>query len=201
MAHLPSPLTRLIETLAELPSIGPRQATRLAFHLASLGQNAIRGLSEQIRGLEQVKVCTECFFVHANAGMRCDICTNPARNRGVIAVIEKETDLLSLERAKHFSGTYLILGDMPKNGALEASQKLRIATLIARAQKEFGGKIDEVVLALNPTSNGDFHASLLAKELGSYAKKISRLGKGLPSGGEIEFADNETLGSALERRD
>jgi recombination protein RecR len=115
-------------------------------------------------------------------------------------VVEKETDLLSLENAGKFNGRYFIIGEIPKTGILEDWQKLRLQNLKSCTQKELQGKAEEIILALNPTSTGDFNASLLARELESFAKKISRLGRGLPTGGEIEFADDETLGSALERR-
>jgi recombination protein RecR len=115
-------------------------------------------------------------------------------------IVEKETDLLSLENAGKFTGKYLVLGEIAKTGILESWQKLRLQNLKSIIQKEMQGKAEEIILALNPTSMGDFNASALARELEPFTKKISRLGRGLPTGGEIEFADDETLGSALERR-
>ena len=92
------------------------------------------------------------------------------------------------------------MGSIPKTGLLEPQQKLRLESMKSFIKKELGGSAQEIILAFNPSREGDFHASLIAKELGGFAKKISRLGRGLPTGGEIEFADDETLGSALERR-
>ena len=115
-------------------------------------------------------------------------------------IVEKETDLISLENTGKFIGRYLILGPIPKTGMLEDWQKLRLQNLKTFIEKELKGRADEIVLAFNPSGIGDLHTSLIAKDLASYAKKISRLGQGLPRGGEIEFADDETLGSALERR-
>ncbi|HUZ93169.1 MAG TPA: toprim domain-containing protein [Candidatus Paceibacterota bacterium] len=197
---LPESVRKLSHALAELPSIGPRQATRLAFYLVEQGADSIRELAKNIDDLSRVKICERCFFVHQNKDALCDICRNPARRTDVIAIVEKETDLISLENADKFSGRYLILGPIPKTGLLRDPQKLRLQGLKSFIQKELGGRAEEIVLAFNPTSAGDFHASLLAKELGGFTKKISRLGRGLPTGGEIEFADDETLGSALERR-
>ncbi len=205
---LPEAIKKLSRQLAELPSIGPRQATRLAFYLISQGENAIRTLAKDVDDLRQVKTCERCFFVHQNKEGLCDICKNPARRKDVIAIVEKETDVMSLENTGIFTGRYLILGPIPKTGLLEDWQKLRLQSLKSFIQKELKdplgasgrGKAEEIILAFNPTSVGDFHASILTKELGDFAKKISRLGRGLPTGGEIEFADDETLGSAIEKR-
>lgn len=197
---LPKPVERVIEELSKLPSIGPRQAIRLAFYISREGKGELKGFAEAIDGLRGVKICERCFFIHQNEGALCDICQNPNRRKGVIMVIEKETDLISLEDTKKFTGRYFIVGPIPKTGFLETWQKERLASLTSFIRNELGGKADEIILAFNPTSLGDFQASLLIKEFNPLTKKISRLGRGLPTGGEIEFADDETLGSALDRR-
>jgi recombination protein RecR len=201
---LPPPIQNVVDELSELPSIGPRQAIRLAFHLISEGKQNIRGLAASIAELGGVKICERCFFIHQNDGALCDICKNPHRLHGVIMVVEKETDLISLENTGKFAGRYFIIGEIPKTGFLDDAQKLRLQSLKSFIKKEppagLGGKAEEIILAFNPTSLGDLQATLLMKELAPLAKKISRLGRGLPTGGEIEFADDETLGSALERR-
>ncbi len=199
-SKLPEAIRKLARELAELPSIGPRQATRLAFFLVEQGEEAIRSLAKDIDGLRGVKICARCFFVHQNKEGLCDVCKNPARRKDIIAIVEKETDLMSLENTERFNGRYLILGPIPKTGLLQEWQKLRLQGLKSFVQKELKGQATEIILALNPTSIGDFHASMLTKELGQFTKKISRLGRGLPTGGEIEFADDETLGNALDRR-
>lgn len=198
--QLPSAVHRLITTLSELPSVGPRQATRLVFYLLNQGKNQIRELSQNLKDLEKIKICSRCFFIHQNAGEVCSICGDPNRDPATILIIEKETDLLSLERTGKFRGRYLILGTIPKTGTLGEWQKLRLQNLKSIIQKELGGRAKEIILGMNPTPVGDFHASILSKELTGFAEKISRLGRGLPTGGEIEFADDETLSSALERR-
>jgi recombination protein RecR len=197
---LPEFIKKLSDKLAELPSIGPRQAIRLAFYLVSRGADDIAGLAKDIDNLRQVKTCERCFFVHQNKGTLCDICQNTARNQDVIMILEKETDLISIENTGKFGGRYLILGQIPKTGLLSDLQKLRLQNLKSFIQKLPDGRAEEIILAFNPTSAGDFHASLIAKEIAPFAKKISRLGRGLPTGGEIEFADDETLSSALARR-
>lgn len=197
---LPATIKRLADILAELPSIGPRQAIRLVFHLIDQGEGNIHELARRLDELKKIKRCERCFFIHQNSGKLCDICSDRTRNQSVILILEKETDLLSLENTGKYHGLYLVLGPIPKNGALEPWQRERLQAIKVYIQKELGGQAEEIILGMNPTSTGDFHAALLGKELQGITKKLSRLGRGLPTGGEIEFADDETLGSALERR-
>ncbi len=198
--RLPDSFQKIADLLSELPSIGPRQAIRLVFHLIHQGQDNIHNLSQRIGDMKKIKICERCFFIHQNTGSLCDICSNPGRRQDIIMIVEKETDLMSLESADRFNGRYFILGSIPKSGVLDDWQKLRLQGLKSFIEKELNGSADELILGFNLTSVGDFHSSLLEKELKPLAKKISRLGRGLPTGGEIEFADDETLGSALERR-
>lgn len=160
----------------------------------------LEDLSAALTGIRELKICSRCFFVHENKEELCDICGNDKRNHKIIAVIEKATDLLSLERTKKFDGQYLVLGDLKKSGVLELEQKRRLDTLKRYVEKNLGGKADEIILAINPTAYGDLNASMLLTELAPYTQKISRLGRGIPTGGEIEFADEETLKSALAGR-
>jgi recombination protein RecR len=200
MMKLPEPVQKVVDELSELPSIGPRQAVRLAFYLIGQGPKDLHDLSEAIGRLAAIKICTQCYFIHQNDDGLCDICANPARNEHIIMVVEKETDLLSLENTKRYTGRYFIIGQIPKTGFLEPWQKNRLATLAQFVRESLGGQADEIIFAFNPTALGDFQSSLLMKELSPLAKKISRLGRGLPTGGEIEFSDDETLGASLERR-
>ena len=198
--HLPNSIKKLADQLSELPSIGPRQAIRLIFFFLNQGQGFIGGLAKDIKDLEKLKICECCFFVHQENGNVCEICSDPGRDQSVILIVEKETDLLSLENTGKYRGRYFILGDMPRTGALSDWQRKRLDQLKKFIEKDLGGQVKEIILGVNPTSVGDFHASLLSKELSGLAKKISRLGRGLPTGGEIEFADDETLGASLDRR-
>lgn len=200
MNRLPLPVKKLAEELALLPSIGPRQAIRLAFFLVSKGQNAIGALAASIADLNKIKICSRCFYIHQNQGNLCDICSDPKRRQNVIMIVEKETDLLSLENTRKFNGRYFILGIIPKTGMLEDSQKLRVQSLKNFISKELGGQAEEIILAFNPSNIGDFNASLIGKELAQYSQKITHLARGLPTGGEIEFADDETLSASLEKR-
>ena len=197
---LPDPIKRVADALTELPGIGPRQAIRLAFYLTGEGKQHVKNLAQNIDALANLKICDRCFFIHQNDGNLCDFCANQSRNQGLILVLEKETDLVSIENTGKFTGRYFLIGEIPKTGILDESQKLRLQALKTFITKELGGQAQEIILGFNPTSLGDLQSSLLYKELSSLAKKVSRLGRGLPTGGEIEFADEDTLGASLERR-
>lgn len=194
---LPDPIKKFIDFFSALPSIGPRQATRLAFYILRQGRGAVSELARALAGLGGLKPCAQCFF--PGQGSLCAICSNPQRKKDVIAIVEKETDLMSLEKTKKFGGRYLILGELGKDGVLESEQKLRLNNLKNFIQKQFG-QAEEIIIALNPTTLGNMEAELIIQELKPFAKKITRLGRGLPTGGEIEFADEDTLGGALENR-
>lgn len=188
---LPDSIKKFIDKFSTLPSIGPRQATRLAFHVTNLGRNEIYDLAKTIADLQSLKNCSECFFIIHN---NCPVCSNPQRQRNIVCIVEKETDLMSLEKAKKYNGIYLILGELNKTGSLNNEQKLKLASLKVRAP------LEEIILAINPTAYGDLNAALIHQEIKPLAKKITRLGRGIPTGGEIEFADPDTLGGALDNR-
>ena len=209
--NIPHPIRKLADHLADLPTIGPRQALRLTFYLLSQGRNELNELAKSIDELGKLKLCRNCFFVHQNQNDLCDICGDKNRRRDLIAIIEKETDLISIEKTHKFHGRYFILGPISKTGILEEWQKLRLQVLKAFIKNELSplragasgepaSLAEEIILGFSPTSNGDFNSSILIKELSPFAKKITRLGRGLPTGGEIEFADDETLGEALAKR-
>ncbi|PIP29700.1 recombination protein RecR [Candidatus Jorgensenbacteria bacterium CG10_big_fil_rev_8_21_14_0_10_54_38] len=196
---LPASIKKFIEGFSKLPSLGPRLATRLAFYLLNLDRAELASLIDALGGLKRLNRCPRCFFFkEANAAL-CTICANPARATGTIAVVERETDLLAIEKTGKFGGQYLILGELPEKGIFESTHKLRLAAL-KRHIGEGGGHLKELIIALSPTSFGDFAADVIGQEFKGLAEKITRLGRGIPTGGEIEFADEETLSSALERR-
>ena len=194
---LPDPIKNFIEIFSKLPSIGPRLATRLSFYLVDSGKNEIENLEKSISNLKKLRTCERCFFIYTE---KCPICSDKNRIKDIIAIVEKETDLISLEKTGKFNGQYLVLGGLAKNGELNPNQRLRIKSLTERIKKELDGQAKEIIIALSPTTFGDFTGSLIKQELKACAQKISQLAKGVPTGGEIEFADEETLGSALEKR-
>lgn len=199
---LPEEIKKFVEEFEKLPSIGPRQATRLAFRLISSGQAKLSELSDAVSGLKKVKICPRCFFVHSQKSKLCFICSDELRLNDTFMVIEKETDLISIERTGKFKGKYLILGELTRSGVLEPWQKLRLNSLKKIITDEMPDKkVKEIIIALNPTTYGDLNASLIEKELKPFAEKITRLGRGIPTGGEIEFADEETLSHSLTRRE
>lgn len=198
---LPPPIKTLIDLLTELPSIGPRQATRLAFYIANLGKSKIAEFAAAFVGLDAMKSCAKCFLIHQNIGTLCAICENPKRRNDLFAIVEKETDLISLERAGNFTGRYLIIGELAKGAMLAPDQKLKLQHLKSLIKKLPDGIASEIIIATNPTTYGDLSAAVIAKELAGVTKKITRLGRGIPTGGEIEFADEETLRQSLEHRD
>jgi recombination protein RecR len=201
MNILPSPIEKFIEIFSKLPGIGPRQATRLAYYFINVGKDKIDETAKAINNLKSLKLCSQCFVPHLNEGNLCNICKDQTRDKKTIAIVEKETDQLSLEKTKKFKGIYLILGELQKSGVLENIQKLRLNYLKDFIKKELNGQAEEIILAINPTTYGDLNALILTQELKPFTKKITRLGQGIPRGGEIEFADEDTLGAALERRD
>jgi len=187
---LPEPIKKFVEVFAKLPGIGPRQATRLAYHVANQGKSSVAEIAGAVSGLGNLNACSQCFLTTQN-GAVCDICSNPQRRKDLIAVVEKETDLISLEKTKKFPGRYLVLGDLKKDGVLNELQKMRLRTI---------NGAEEVILALSPTTYGDINSAIISQELKDRAGKLTRLARGIPTGGEIEFADEETLGSALDHR-
>jgi len=200
--NLPDSIRNFVDKFSKLPSIGPRQATRLAFHMIGEGKTEIDETIASLEGLKKMSICENCFFVFSPEDNEklCEICLDKKRNSKIIALVEKETDLISLEKTGKFRGRYFVIGCLAKNEVLNTEQKQRITKLKTTIEKELGGKADEIIIATNPTTYGDFNAAMLSKELKDYTQKITRLGRGIPTGGEIEFADEETLGSALERR-
>lgn len=198
--RIPEAIKKFVDIFSELPGIGPRQAVRLAFYFIHQGLAYETEAATSLSNLKNIKICKQCFYIHENADGYCEICRNPKRNQKIIAIVEKETDLMSLESTGNFEGRYLILGDLRKNGILETQQKLRLQSLKTWIAEQLGGTAEEIIVAINPSTYGDLNASMITKEMEGTALKISKLGRGIPTGGEIEFADDETLKSALDRR-
>ncbi len=197
---LPNQIKNFIDVFAKFPSVGPRQATRLAFWLIGKGKSRINEAARAIADLGTIGICSNCFFIHSNQEGLCDICSNQSRSFKTIMVVEKETDLISMERTRKFTGRYLVIGELAKSGTLDATHRLRLNRLKRIIEKQSDGMVDEIIIATNPTTYGDLNAMVIRRELEGYAKTFSRLGRGIPTGGEIEFADEDTLEQALERR-
>ena len=195
-AAIPPSVTQLIDTFAELPGIGPKTASRLAFFLLRGKAELALRLSETLQGLvNHTRFCSVCYNV--TEADPCPICADPARDQRIICVIEEPMDVLSLERTESYRGVYHVL-----HGALSPlegifAEDLRITELEKRVRE---GDIAEVILATNPTSEGDYTAAYLVQRLKPLGVRVTRLGRGLPVGGDLEYADAVTLSRALESR-
>jgi recombination protein RecR len=189
-------LQALVDELGRLPGIGPKSAQRIAFHLLSVSSEDARRLAEAIVAVkEHVGFCTLCFNVAE--GERCAICADPRRDPSVLCVVEDPRDIVAMERTGLFRGRYHVL-----QGALNPIEgigpdQLRLRELLARLE---GEGVVEVVLCTNPNLEGEVTARYVARELMPLGVKVTRLASGLPVGGDLEYADELTLGRALEGR-
>ncbi|HDY73275.1 MAG TPA: recombination protein RecR [Candidatus Jorgensenbacteria bacterium] len=197
--RLPNAIEKFVELFSQLPSIGPRMARRLAFYFISTDKQTFTSLTQALSQLQTLDRCPRCFFIKETEQTYCSICADPKRDKATVAIVEKETSVLSIEQMGKFRGTYLILGNL-KNGQLQKSQQRRLQRLKQIATEELGGAFKECIIATNPTTEGDVLAHIIKQELGTHAQRITRLGRGMPTGGDVEFADEETLGSAFEGR-
>lgn len=199
--NLPKSVQEFIDAFSELPSVGPRQATRLAFRLIRQGSSTINRLAKSAALLGKIKVCSQCFFIHDREGSLCDICTDEKREKDLFLILEKETDLITIERSGSYKGQYLIIGEAPKSGALQPWQSMRLSVLKKRIEDTLSSKkAKEIIIGTNPSTYSDAMSTRIKNELKDHTEQITSLGRGIPTGGEIEFSDEETLSHALKRR-
>jgi recombination protein RecR len=190
-----APVDRLITELSKLPGIGQRTAQRLAFHVLRASEQDALGLADAIREVkERIRFCRECGNLTEEE--LCTICSDARRDRSIICVVEQPADLLSVERTHEYRGVYHVLGGAlsPLDG-VEPSH-LRIDELLRRVERN---GVEEVVLATNPNMTGEATAAYLADRLRDRTR-VTRLASGLPVGGDLEYADEVTLGRALSGR-
>ncbi|HXG15588.1 MAG TPA: recombination mediator RecR [Calidithermus sp.] len=196
MAHYPEPVARLIEALQRLPGIGPKTAQRLTFFLLKRPAEEVRELAEALLAVkERIVYCRTCFNVTDEDP--CRICRDPARDSGVLCVVEEPNDLLAMERTGEFRGRYhVLLGALsPLEGI--GPEDLKVRELLARLD---AGGVAEVILATNPNVEGEATALYLARLLRPLGVRVTRIARGLPVGGDLEYADQVTLSKALEGR-
>lgn len=206
-------IKKLIELFSEFPTVGHRTASRFVFHLMRLPKEKIDELINAIEELKnKIKFCAFCFNpfesfdstqdrgesnLPAQVGL-CSICKNPLRNKQLLCVVEKENDLISIENTKKYNGLYFILGGTVATMKKKDIDNLRIRELLDRVKAP--AKFTEIIIAINPTPEGKATSILIERDLKEFAIKITHLAQGLPVGGELEYADEETLESALEGR-
>lgn len=195
-------IQRLIDSFAHLPGIGPKGAQRIAFYLLGTDEQEARDLADAIIEVKaRVRFCEICGNVCETSP--CPVCEDPRRDRGVICVVQEPKDVMSIERTREFRGLYHVLGGAINPMANIGPSDLRIPQLLERlgGSDERGGPVvREVIVALNPNVEGDATTRYLAQLIDPLGVKVTRLASGLPVGGDLEYADEITLGRAIAGR-
>lgn len=190
------PVQRLIDELSRLPGVGQKSAQRLAFHILNVEEADAQRLADSIMEMRStVRLCNRCFNVTADA--ECTICLDLRRDTTAICVVERAQDIPVIERTQLFRGRYHVLGGAMSPIAGIGPDQLRMSELEARVEAE---GVTEVIAATNPTVEGDTTAMYLAKLLKPHGVKVTKLASGLPVGGDLDYADEVTLGRALAGR-
>jgi recombination protein RecR len=191
-----NPIEQLIKSLSALPGVGEKTATRLALHIMNMPENRAVELAESIKNArEKICLCTECF--NYSDSPLCFVCTNPSRRSDIICVVETPGDIISIEKSGGFKGKYHVLHGVisPLDGI--GPDQIKIKELLKRAGEQ---NIKEVVLATNPTMNGNATALYISEHLKPLNIKVSRIAQGIQPGGDIGYADQGTLRNALDGR-
>ncbi len=195
MRAYPRPLARLMEELEKLPGVGPKSAQRLALHLLQTSREEAQALANAVVEVkERIHPCTLC--ANFTDDELCPVCADPERDTSVLCVVSDVRDLLAMERAGNFRGLYHVLGGLisPMDGI--GPESLRVRELLERVQ----GGVREVILATNPTVEGDATAMYLASLLKPLGAKVTRIALGLPVGGDLDYADEVTIARAVSGR-
>lgn len=197
MAGYIAPIQRLIEEFRRLPGVGSKTAARYAFAMLNLSEEEAAGFADAINGVKRdVHRCPVCFGLSASPEA-CDICVSDNRDHSVICVVEQPKDVIVMEKVRGYRGSYHVLGGVLSPIDNVTPDDLTIAELISRVES---GEVEEVIIATNPTPQGDTTAAYLARVLEPYGVSVSRLAYGIPVGGDIEYADEVTLFRAMEGR-
>jgi recombination protein RecR len=198
MRAVPRAVERLMDAFARLPGVGPKTASRLTYYLLRVPKEESLELADALRALrEETTFCSQCFNITNKGVDPCAICRDESRMSNVICVVEEPLDVLAIERTGRFSGRYHVLQGAlaPVEGV--GPEDLRIEELVQRVQTE---SIEELILATNPTLEGEATVMYLKRRLEGIDLRLTRLARGLPSGGDLEYADLTTLSQALEGR-
>lgn len=190
------PIQNLIDELGRLPGVGPKSAQRIAFHILTADKADVERLAQALRDVaDKVRFCDVCFNVAEQT--TCRICRDPRRDPSVVCVVEEPKDVMAIERTREFRGLYHVLGGAISPIDHVGPGDLRIAELLRRLQSPV---VTEVILATDPNLEGEATATYLARVLGPTGITVSRLASGLPVGGDLEYADEVTLGRAFAGR-
>jgi len=190
------PLQTAIDELSKLPGIGKKTAQRLALHILKSDKENFESLVRSLTDLKsKLRFCERCFNLSEHE--LCDICTSPKRDKHSICVVEEASDVIAIEKSHEFSGSYHVLGGVLSPLAGINPDSLKIKELIARFKSE---EISEVILALNPDTEGEATSLYLARLIKPLGIKVTRIARGLPIGGNLEFADEATIGRAMLNR-
>jgi recombination protein RecR len=195
---LPKSVSRLIEQFQRLPGVGPKTASRLAYHLLRVPEEQAQNLGEALLELHaQTRFCSVCFNISDAAVDPCAICRDERRDEPILCVVEAPLDVQAIERAQGFRGRYHVLHGAisPVEGV--GPENLKIGELVERVRK---GGITEVILATNPSMEGEATAMYIHRALQGLPVRVTRLARGLPVGGDLEYTDETTLAKALEGR-
>ncbi len=196
MDTIPQPVLRLIEAFSRLPGIGPKSASRLTYYLLRSHSDETTELAEALNELrEHTQFCSICFNITEDSP--CPICKSEERDRGVICIVEEPLDVMAIERTREYHGLYHVLHGVisPMDGI--GPEDLRIRELVDRVEV---GTVTEIILATNPSLEGENTAMYIQRKIAKPSIKITRLARGLPMGGDLEYADEVTLARALEGR-
>jgi recombination protein RecR len=186
-------IQKLINIFSKFPTVGPRTAARFVFYLIKLSPVELDELSAGLDDLKNIKLCSSCF--NPSEQNTCPICQDKGRDQSLLCVVEKETDLDSIEKTKKYHGLYFILG-----GTINLKKTKEAIRINELKQKIKNCSFKEIIIAINPTAEGESTTLFLERELKEFNIKLTKLGRGLPIGGELEYADDETLSSAFDGR-
>lgn len=194
--QIAEPLLAAIEELSKLPGIGKKTAQRLAMHLLKCENEQVDNLINAIKDLkDKLRFCSRCFNLSEEE--LCNICRSEKRDKSTICVVEEASDVIAIEKTHEYNGLYHVLGGVLSPLAGVTPDSLHIKELLKRFEEE---NINEIILALNPDTEGEATSLYLSKLLKPFGIKVTRIARGLPIGGDLEFADEATIGRAILNR-